>query len=140
MPEIHGEFELSIHNALTDMMKIACTTGVPARIQELFNKAIEIISPHVRPEIVTIIFTRGKLSVTFTSNHVGIYVKNLIVFDLNKLERCADDMIVAAFLEEFAHSLLDIRDEREVGYKVSEIYPRVVFNGQKYRSRQLDTS
>jgi len=132
MPEVYGGFQLPIQNELTDKMKIICHTEVPIRIQELFNSAVEIIFPHVRPEKTTIIFARELFPVRFDNNHVGIYVKNLIAFDLNKLETKHDDMIIVAFLEEFAHCLLGIQDEKEVGYRVSEIYPQVTFDGEKY--------
>jgi len=113
-------------------MKIVLNTEVPERIQELFSKAIEIVSQYVKPERATVIFCRGSFPVTFTPEHVGIYVKNLIAFDLSKLETKDNKMIMAAFLEEFAHCLLDIEDEKEVGYKVAEIYSEVGFDGKKY--------
>ena len=137
MAKIHGKFQLSIQNELTDKMKIVCSAEVPMRIQELFSKAIEIISPHIRAEEITIFFTRKKFGVTFANDHVGIYVKNFVAFDLDKLETKHDDMITVAFLEEFAHCLLNIHDEKEVGYKVSEIYPKVIFDGEKYLLKKL---
>lgn len=136
MAEIHGNFRLSVQNELTEMMKIACATEVPARIQELFNSAVELVSSLDKPKRTTVFFTRRKIEVLFESGQVGIYVKNFIAFDLDKLENCQDDMIIAAFLEEFVHCLLGIQDEKEVGYKVSEIYPRVRFDGEKYVSKK----
>jgi len=134
--EVHGNFELKIQNALTDKMKIVCCTEVPERIEELFGRAIEIIFPHIKPEKITVIFARKQFVISFSDVHVGIYVKNLIAFDLDKLEIRDDNMIIAAFLEEFVHCLLNISDEKEVGYRVSKIYPNVLFNGEKYLRKE----
>jgi len=135
MPEIHGNFQLAVQNELTDKMKITCCSDVPLRIQQLFSEAIKIIFPHIRPQKMTVVFSRGDFPVRFIDEHVGIYVRNLIAFDLNKLEKKHDDIIIATFLEEFAHCLFGIDDEKEVGHKVSEIYPRVIFDGEKYLLR-----
>lgn len=123
---------MSIQNELTDKMAINCVTRVSPLNQILFNKAIEVITPHVKPEKVTVIFCRNNFPIFFDRNHVGVYFRNLIAFDMNKLENVHKDIVIAVFLEEFVHCLLHIGDEEEVGYRVSEIYPKVGFDGEKY--------
>lgn len=132
MAKISGKFHLSIQNELTDKMAINCVTKVSSIIQKLFNRAIEVITPHVKPEKITIIFCRNNFPIFFDRNHVGVYFRNLIAFDLNKLENTHKDIIVAVFLEEFVHCLLHIVSEEEVGYAVAKIYPKVGFDGEKY--------
>jgi len=132
MPRIYGNFQLATQNELTDKMKITCCTNVPIKMQQLFSQAIDTIFPHIKPQKMTIVFTRKEFSVRFEEECIGMYVRNLIIFDLNKLETKHDYMVIVAFLEEFAHCLFGIDDEKEVGYKVSEIYPKVTFDGEKY--------
>jgi len=132
LAKISGQFHLSIQNELTDNMAINCVVKVSSIIQRLFNRAIEVITPHVRPEKITVIFCRNNFPIIFDRNHVGVYFRNLIAFDLNKLENTHRDIIVAVFLEEFVHCLLHIDNEEQVGYRVSEIYPKVGFDGEKY--------
>ena len=132
MAKISGQFHLSIQNELTDKMAINCVTQVSPIIQKLFNRAIEVITPHVTPEKITVIFCRSNFPIFFDRNHVGVYFRNLIAFDLDKLENTHQDIVVAVFLEEFVHCLLHIDSEEEVGYGVSEIYPKVGFDGEKY--------
>jgi len=132
LAKISGQFHLSIQNELTDKMAINSVTQVSSIIQNLFNRAIEVITPHVKPEKITVIFCRNNFPLFFGRTHVGIYFRNLIAFDLDKLENAHQDIIVAVFLEEFVHCLLHVDSEEEVGYRVSEIYPKVGFDGEKY--------
>jgi hypothetical protein len=113
-------------------MAINCVTQVSPIIQRLFNRAIEIITPHVKPEKITVILCRKNFPIFLDRNHVGVYFRNLIAFDLDKLENTHKDIVVAVFLEEFVHCLMPIDSETEVGYRVSEIYPKVGFDGKKY--------
>lgn len=103
--------------------------GSLVAITSLSSRAIEIVSPNVKPDKSTVIFARGAFPAVFTPEHVGIYVKNLIAFDLNKLENKDERIVIATFLEELVHCLLNIENEVEVGYKLAEIYPEVIFNG-----------
>lgn len=110
----------------------AITVEVPQRIQTLFNKSIEIFAPYAKPEEVNIFFVRKQFRVIFDEKRVGMYIKNLIVFDLDKLENHPEEMVLAVFLEEFAHCYLHIDDEKEVSHAVCKIYPKLEFNGKKY--------
>lgn len=136
MAKIIGNFNLVIENELTDKMKIWSRSEVPSRIQTLFNKAIELVTPHVKPDLTTVVFSRGPFPVSFADNEVGIYIVYLIAFDLNKLEKYADDSVIVAFLEEFLHCLRHIYDETKVGYEVAKIYPKVAFDGNKYIDKE----
>ncbi len=125
-------FELTIKTELANKMCITSGVEVPERVQRLFNKAIEIISTHVKPQNTNVMFCNGLLKIQFDSQRIAMHVPNFIAFDLIKLSRYKDEMIIAIILEEFAHCLIGITDEIEVKYYVASIYPSIKFNGEQY--------
>ena len=120
------------HNVL-DKLKIEFVSHVPKRVIGLFQAAINIIARAGAPnKPVKVIFARGSFPIRFSDDHIGIYIRNLIAYDVDKLEKIKhDELLMAALLEELVHIYFDIDDEVKVGKKVAELYPRVKFDEKR---------
>lgn len=120
------EVEWTIDPKLKHHVKIIIVTQVPNYLVELFCKATRIISKVSEPQFLKIIFYRRQFKINTAEDHVAVYIKNMILYDLDKIEAITDKrMILAVLLEELVHALLGIHNEVETSLKVSELYPEI---------------
>jgi hypothetical protein len=115
-----------IDDDLKSTMTIICTTNVSQLLVELFCHATRIIAKEVDPKPIKIIFTSHQFQIIINENLWAIYIKDMIIYDVNKIETLRDcRMIIAILLEELVHVYFNISDELEASLKVVELYPEI---------------
>ena len=120
------EINWDIDPKLKETTKIIIRTSVSDKIIKLFCEAIRVIARVAKPKPLKIIFYRKQFTITTSEDHVAVIIRNLILYDLDKIDEITDDrMILAVLLEELVHILLDMTNEVEVSLKVSELYPQI---------------
>jgi len=120
------EADWNIDPKLKQSMKIVLRANVSKEIADLFCEATKIISKTVHPKPLKIIFYREQFKILTSPEHIAVFIKNLILYDLDKIEAITDQrMILAVLLEELVHALLEIDDEVETSLKVSELFPKI---------------
>lgn len=73
-----------------------------------------------------------RLSAQLFQPAVHQYVENLIFLDLNKMIGLPDHLQRATYLEELAHVLMNVKDERLVSVIVEEMLPDVQLVNNQY--------
>lgn len=95
-------------------------------LKNFFNISTRIIAPYIPKtnlEKASVVFVRKFFSYNLeVGNIYGVYLKHLIIYDLNKLESLLRknkvEQLVAVFLEELVHCYFNIRDEDKAAKKV----------------------
>ena len=120
------EVDWNINPKFKNSMKIILSTSVSKELTELFCKATDIISKEAKPKPLKIIFYRKQFRIITSEEQVAVYIKNLILYDLDKIDEITDKrMILAVLLEELVHALLEIDNEVKASLKVCELYPEI---------------
>lgn len=127
-----------VYNSLPGI-KIFLQTEISERLRNLLSRAVGIIAnyPQVdRQKSVRVILTSGGAAqIPLLEQQIGIYIKNLIVFDVGKMEKYLDWAVTVEFLEEFCHVYFNIDDETLVTHKVVELFPDVEVRDGQYHLR-----
>lgn len=129
MNNIILKVDWSVSPKLKPYLIILTSEPIKEELIKLFCKATELIAPLVRPGKIKVIFTRKCFTITIDDNIIGCRFRELLIFDLSKIEKISDERyVIAAFVEEFVHSYLDSDDEELTARKVVELYPALVFD------------
>ncbi len=117
------EVDWDIDSKLKPFIKIVIVTPVSDYLVQLFCQATRIISKVAKPQLLKVIFYRQQFRIITSDENVAVYIKNMILYDIDEIEAITDKrMILAVLLEELVHALLEIHDEVETSIKVSELY------------------
>lgn len=120
------DVDWDIDTKLKPFIKIVITTSVPKNFEELFCEATRIIAKVAKPQSLKVIFYRKEFKIITSEDQVAVYIKNLILYDVEKLEGITDKrMVLAVLLEELVHALLEMHNEVETSLKVCKLYPEI---------------
>lgn len=120
------DVDWDIDNRLKPFIKIVIVTSVPKYFEELFCEATRIIAKVAKPQLLKVIFYRKQFKIITSEDQIAVYIKNMILYDIEKLEAITDKrMVLAVLLEELVHALLEIHNEVDTSMKVSELYSEI---------------
>jgi len=133
-----SEVDWPVSPKLKPQLTIMTSEPIREELVKLFCKATELIEPIIRPGKIKVVFARKHFRITIDDDIIGCRVRELLIFDLSKIEKISDERyVIAAFVEEFVHCYLDSDDEELVARKMVELYPALVFDQEtgKYLPR-----
>ena len=116
----------NIDNRLKPFIKVVLATSVSKYFEELFCEATRIIANVAKPQFLKVVFYREEFKIVTSEDQIAVYIKSMILYDLQKLEAIIDKrMTFAVILEELVHALLEIHNEVEASMKVCELYSEI---------------
>ncbi len=123
-----------VNPKLKPYLTIFALEPIKEEIVKLFCEATTLLSPIIRPNKVNVVFARKNFTITMGDNMIGCRIRDLLIYDLSKIEKITDKRyIIATFVEEFIHCYLDSDDEDLAARKTVELYPELIFDQKSHR-------